>query len=269
MKRIVHILNAVHMPEAHPLSVAQRLTFESMRIAREGATGCDVSFVSTHYAEDDDALPPFVEHAPRLTRSLLDFGTFEPPRKLPLLADILAPLKTASADYVVFTNVDIGLQPYFYDFVSRAVDAGDTCFTVNRRDIALTPDRVQDLPAIWSQVGQAHPGHDCFVFPRALADSLDLDDVVVGMPWVGTVLLANLMCLLPATHVREDLHATFHLGSDKAWKADAMVAHRIHNARAALRVFDRLEAKHGSFAEASALKGWHAVARKQVQKAGA
>ena len=262
-RRYVHVVNAVALPEREQLYVAQKLTFETMRRARD-MSGIDVSFLSAHFPEDGGAVPAWFESSGHLTRSLLDFGVFNPARKLPLLGDVLDAARNVDADYVLYTNVDIGLMPHFYTWVDTCITRGCHACSINRRDIALEPNTPERLQEIWEQSGVPHPGSDCFMFPHALLNELDLDEAVIGMPWVGFLLLANLLCCVPGTSIHEDLRLTFHLGCDRTWGDDMFERHREHNQRAAMRVMDRLAAAHGPFEPKSRLHVHHRLAQQQV-----
>lgn len=265
MPSYVHLVNPVVFRPEHPLSRAQAITVESMRVAREMASDLDIGFLSAQYPEDHAAVPPFFTRTPDLDRSVLDLKPFEKRRKLPLLADLLARGHASSrADFLIFTNIDIGLQPYFYTAIDQRVAQGERCFTINRRTIKDAPASPERLPELWAQSGKAHPGHDCFVFPRHWVPRLDLGAICTGVPWIGFILLANLACLESTTRVHEDLHLTFHLGDDQAWTQPADLAYREHNAREALAVLRRLEKRHGPFARSSGLGQHVLLAEQQV-----
>ena len=109
MRTLAHIVNPVAIGETSDLFVAQPITFESMRLAREFARGTvDVSLHTAQFAEDHAIIPDYLACTPDLTRSVLDCGNFQVKRKLPLIKDILGRLYDASdAEYFIYTNVDI------------------------------------------------------------------------------------------------------------------------------------------------------------------
>ena len=62
-----------------------------------------------------------------------------PRQPLPRLGDIVAGLYNASsAEYFVYTNVDIGLSPAFYLRVKDTIESGYDALIVNRRDLPKT-----------------------------------------------------------------------------------------------------------------------------------
>ena len=108
--RIAHVINPVVVPPQSDLFIAQPVTFESMRRAAEWARGtAEVTLCAACYPEDEPLVPDGFLRTPSLERSVLNFGCFEKPRKLPLVGDILQRLYDASdAEWLVFTNVSTG-----------------------------------------------------------------------------------------------------------------------------------------------------------------
>lgn len=241
-----HVVNPVEFPSTHPLHTAQAVTLASMAAAAAHPDAPPVALVSAQFPEDRGAAPPGFVLTPDLQRSILDLGPFTPPRKLPLLADLLDRGHGAGpADHLVFTNIDIGLMPFFYVEVERLVRAGHVSFAINRRTIAAEPRDPAGLTALYAQVGAPHRGFDCFVFPRAWVPELELGRVTSGVPWIGRLLLANLGCLDPGFTVFTDRHLTFHLGDDRAWTSAADRPYRDHNLREARRALVALARRHG------------------------
>ena len=118
--RFAHIINPVIVPSSSDLFVAQPITFESIRIAKKLAMDdIDVSVYTAQFPEDQSIIPSWFEKTPDLTRSALDFVQSRKQRKLPLIGDILERLhQAADADYLIYSNVDISVQPFFYvDFL--------------------------------------------------------------------------------------------------------------------------------------------------------
>lgn len=102
-----------------------------------------------------------------LTRTVQDVGDFQIPRPLPLLFDVLE-LGAAAAkpqDFLIYTNSDICLQPYFYGAVRQLISAGYDAITINRRTFGDQRTGPLD-PLMMAEVGQPHKGYDCFVFSK-------------------------------------------------------------------------------------------------------
>lgn len=215
-----HVVNPVDVPESSDLFAAQPVTFETLRRAQAAAAGeVRVSLFSAQYPEDRRIVPPWIQPLPDLERSVLDVATFHRPRKLPLLRDILDRLyEAAAADFLIYTNVDIALQPYFYTGVRALIDEGYDAFVVNRRTISTGYRFPDALPRMYAEIGERHPGYDCFVFRRELYPRFELGRACVGANWVGRVLYANLACTADRFAAFTNLHMTFHLGDARAWR---------------------------------------------------
>lgn len=249
MIKLAHIVNPVQVTTSADLSLAQPLTFETMRRARRYASGeFDVAFYAAQYAEDRPAVPPDFLQTPDLERSVLDVGSFRRPRKLPLLKDILQRLYAATeADYLIYTNVDIGLLPHFYVTVHRLIEAGYDAFVINRRTITRRYSELSEIPLMYASVGRPHRGWDCFVFRRAAFSQYDLGAVCVGVPRAGLALLANLIVQADAFCEFKRLHLTFHRGDDRTWNTRPWADYAAHNTREVLALLRRLEQKYGPF----------------------
>ena len=250
MKTFGHIVNPVIVDRSSDLYTAQPITFETMRIARDFARDVvEVKLLTAQYPEDRALVPEWFQPTPDLGRSILDVGTFGKERKLPLLVDILNRLYTTlpEADYLIYSNVDISLMPHFYSAVKSFIDAGYDAFAINRRTISENFNGVEDIPLMFAEVGEEHPGHDCFVFRRNAYSRFNLGHVCIGVNWIGRVLLWNLMCHAQNFNEFKSTHLTFHLGNDKRWQGDGYSDYAVHNKREALKVLAELERQCGPF----------------------
>jgi hypothetical protein len=73
--------------------------------------------------------------------------SFDDNRKLPFIKDIInIAVAHSSADYVVYTNADIILQPYFYAYLHRQLTLGIDALTINRRRLPATFHDINQLP---------------------------------------------------------------------------------------------------------------------------
>jgi len=241
--KIAHVLNPVTAPAGSDLAVAQPLTFASLREARACAAGhAKVELLSAQFAEDRACVPEGFRPTPDLDRSVLDLGAFRVPRKLPLLGDILERAAGATdADYLVYTNVDIAVQPTFYRAVVLLLETeGYDGLTVNRRTIGDGHTRVEHLPLMQAELGRDHPGHDCFVFRREIQAKMDLGRVCLGVRWVARVMLMNLMAHCTRFERLPDKHLTFHVGDARRWDAEDFADYTEHNFREFLAARERL-----------------------------
>ncbi len=255
--KFVHVINPFRAEPPSDLCVAQPITFESMRRAKNFLVShCDgqleVDLVTTQYEEDHDILPHGFMHADDLNRSVLDFGEFSPSRKLPLIIDILKTgvAKAPEADWIIYTNVDIGLQPHFYMSVAALIEQGQRALIINRRTISADYQDPCQLPLIWGEVGQTHAGFDCFVFPAAVVDNLRLANLCVGAPGIGWALTVNLRILAGEQFtVLKDKHLTFHIGDDMVWTKQRYKGYAKFNRRELLDCISQLESIHGDLGQ--------------------
>lgn len=251
---IAHLVNPFHAPEGSEHAIAQAVTFESIRRATERASsgGVEVTPVCIAFPEDLDLVgPPFIAADP-LDRSVIDIAAFRTTKKFPLIGDLLSlgaraidrPPGPDTEDLIVYTNMDISLQPGFYTAITELVSSSRPAHVINRRTIPghyISPDQIE---AMCSEPGERHGGWDCFAFPRSWIDRLRLEGICIGAPYIGLAMLANLDALSGyrlAEH--KNLHLTFHIGNDATWRArtDLSEHNRLH-LRAAL---DALRAEHG------------------------
>ena len=223
--KFAHVLNPVRVEPSSDLFVAQPITFESMRVARENAEPeVDVELCAVFYPEDADHVPAGFRRLRTLDRSVLDLGKFELQRKYPLLVDILGRLAEAvpSADYLIYTNVDIALMPTFYTDVADLIAQGYDALTITRRTIPKKYTNPSELPLMYAEPGEPHPGHDCFIFKREALAQYDLGNICIGVHWIGRALELNQICTAKRYAAVKDRHMTFHLGDDRPWRDDRL-----------------------------------------------
>ena len=253
MNRLAHIVNPVLVNPSSDLFVAQPITFETMRVARDFCLGhVDVELFSAQYPEDHPVVPTGFHRTPDLEQSVLDYGQFQRHRKLPLLKDILDRLfQATSADYLIYTNVDIALLPHFYAAIDQFIRAGHDAFVVNRRTIAAKYAGLEQIPLMYADVGQPHRGWDCFVFRRDAYPGYNLGTICVGAPHVGLALIANLVAHASSFREMRFEHLTFHIGDDRSWRRGSYTDYAEHNSQEALRILADLEERHGAFDRSS------------------
>jgi hypothetical protein len=247
--RLVHILNPVGVGAGRGLGRAQSVTLAAIDAARTfSGDRVEVARVAVFYPEDEAAIPAgWLKSAP-LERSVLDLGTFAKPRKLPLLGDIFrkAERLIAAEDWVIYTNLDIAPMPFFYDAVTTLIRDHDAV-VINRRTIRDAFAGPEELPMMYADIGEPHPGSDCFVLPAAWLEELDLDTVCLGAPFVGQAMLLNLLVRAQAFHRTRDEHLTFHIGADAPWRSTIFDDYTSHNRAAYERVYRRATEGFGQF----------------------
>ncbi len=229
--RLAHIVRLVgDSPAARErhLHVAQPITFETMRRAKERSNHSkDISLWAVRHIEETTPIPQAFSEAPPLKNYARDFvpdlARIAPSSRLARIVDVLSSLQQASdADYLIYTNVDIGLQPQFYDAVYSYIRSGCDALCINRLDLPKAVDGVpllvEDLDRILALPGQRHPGIDCFVFHRSLLPLLNLGNVFLGAMPVGLVAMSQLRQHASRFRWIKNRRLTFHLGNDAVWQ---------------------------------------------------
>lgn len=264
--QIAHIINPVVPPSNSDLDVAQPITFESMRQAKSSVKDkIEVELLAAIYPEDEIVYPEGFERTKDLERSVLDLGEFSAQRKLPILKDILdRAYHYSDAEWVVYTNVDIALMPYFYDAIDSYVRQEDDALIINRRNISVSRSGVDDLTSMYAHIGKPHPGYDCFVFPRSWIPNLDVGGVCVGIPYVGLMLALAIKAKARSLRLIDEGHLTFHIGNDRHWRNEKFNDYRQYNAEETRKAVQRIEATYGRFDDS--LPSWAFFAVSQLME---
>ncbi len=220
--KIAHIVNPVNVTEKSDLFIAQPVTFETMRRAKQFATlsnDLEVELYFTCYEEDLAIKPLGFNETKLLEKSILSYKNFDKKRKLPLIKDILDRLyESSDADYFIYTNVDIAVMPHFYTEVNSIINNGYDGFVINRRTIDEKYTSIDEIPQMYSDIGEKHPGYDCFVFRRDAYPHYDPSTACIGANWIGRVLISNLILHSKKFKLFKHKHLTFHIGDDRSWK---------------------------------------------------
>lgn len=238
----VHVVNLYRQPGSESLGGDQLATIESMRRAQkfsEVVEGARVDFVAVHEDSDSHLMPADFRPAPQVRRTIADLAGFEDGPRFPFVFDILAAAPSTVATHVVFTNADICLQPTFYEFVCDALNSGYDSLVVNRRTIDARALGVSPNIA-GSELGEIHPGLDCFVFPRTWIGTFETNEACVGAGHVMRGVLHNLVAHAEALLVVTDAQLTYHFGDDRPWQSEARASYIAHNRREDRLVFDSL-----------------------------
>lgn len=218
--RIVHVVNpypASANPESGKL---QKLTYDSMRVARD-FDGGEITLVSVQHKDDEHLTPEGFCRGRYLDRFVTDLAVFRKPQPLPLLFDIVdrgAEL-AGPQDFIIYTNSDIILMPFFYsavrDFIKHGFDAMNICRRTIGRHV-LYEDR-ENLAR--SEVGDTHPGSDCFVFSREIYSHFIRNNACIGKEGVAKSLLFNMATAAKQMLVLRNVNLTYHIGDDRNWKS--------------------------------------------------
>ena len=192
----------------------QPITFQTLLTAKDFTTS-DVQIVTTQYEEDREIIPSQFTVLSNLERSVLDVDATLTKRKLPLIGDILQKLhEVENGDYYIFTNVDICVQPFFYDTLQTFIAQGHDAIIINRRRLRDDYKSVEELPLMYADRGKSHPGFDCFVFHKSLLDRFIFDEICVGISFLEVSFIHNLLAFAKNPLYVPDAQLTFHIGMD-------------------------------------------------------
>jgi len=250
--KIAHLIHPVIVPPNSDLLIAQPITFETIRTAREftaSEADLEVHLYAAQYEDEEPIpLPPVFIRTPGLTRSVRDIKAFKKGRKLALIKDLLDRLYQAGdADYLIYTNVDIALQPYFYRLVAAITRQGYDAFIINRRTIPGHYTSIEEIPLMLAEIGEKHPGWDCFIFERGLYPKFKLGNACIGTDWIGRMMVTNMAALARRFKVFQDLQATFHIGDERIWNSDEFSDYAANNKGACRETLEEFDKKYGPF----------------------
>lgn len=245
--RMLHVLNPFHAPPSSDNYLAQPITYQSMADAIDFARDyIPVDVLNLHLPDEEPVAHPVFTHTRALRESSKDHLP-DYPRNLPLLRDILdLAAEYEDYDWLVYSNVDIALTPAFYRRVAEYIADGHDAIVINRRTISKRISGLDQLGEAYGQIGQPHPGFDCFVFRRDLVEKFDLYDTLVGVHLIGRMLIWNLLKHARAPLVEKQEHLTFHIGDDVPSKDVGEIATIAHNFRQAARFWDATQAEDGA-----------------------
>lgn len=226
--KIAHVINPFKCTKDNSsyLYYAQPITFKSMLNAQLEAqkVGIDIKLYSVNYPEDDEIIPEYFIKLPHLKKSTIsEFPKIANNRKLPIIQEIFnSILKNSDADYIIFTNTDIGVQKNFYKKVNKFIIKDNLkSFIINRRDIPKFKDgkrlTEKDFDFIYNEKGTKHPGRDCFIMHRKLLEKINMNLMFTAFPPWGYTLYQCLKKIDKKIYEYTNEYLTFHLGTDMAW----------------------------------------------------
>ncbi|AFZ44907.1 hypothetical protein PCC7418_2771 [Halothece sp. PCC 7418] len=244
--KLAHIINPVNFTKGSEHERAQLITLESLYRAQDYASkrGVEVRLLSAQFPEDRKVVPDWMEATRDLKTSSLDYPEFLDKRKLPLISDIIErgieSIKDEEA--LIYSNIDIALQPYFYVRVAEKLKEGNNALSITRRTI---PENLTSLEEMYAQVGSKHPGDDCFVFAYNSFDKLNLKPVFVGAAWFDRILLLNCAAFCHPFEKIRDEQLTFHLGDDRSWFNEKTRTVASSNKDYLIELISEIEAEQG------------------------
>lgn len=214
-----HIVNPVGRNENAELFKTQLVTIDSFKRAKSAtSSGIEVESIAVVTPHNGEA-GAFADKTVFLERTVSDLHKFNQPRSLPLVSDLLdIGVACASGEYVVFTNSDIILTPWFYNCIAEFIDRGHDALVVNRRRIPVRLAN-QSYEVMLAHAGYAHNGYDCFVFKKSLYGKFVKSGICIGIPMAGNDIFYNIFTHAENPALLANQHLTFHLGLElvKAW----------------------------------------------------
>jgi len=279
--RFTHIINPFPAKAGSEHERAQRVTRAALQRAVAYAAGhgieARVAVVAAPDEQGDFVGEPFIS-APSLTRDIRDIAALEPRRPLPLIGDIVRSGHAVArdGDWLIFTNIDIHVQPDFYVALAALIRSSDdperAAFAVNRRTIGNDYAGPGQLDAMIDDAGQPHIGWDCFVFPMSFVPRMELGTCCIGSMAFDNLLLINMDVLSGGRgRVLQDVLLTFHIGDDQGWFGQGDYV--LHNGREAMKAVARLVKREGRYPDTGIGaehhqrvrdKFWAAVGRKDA-----
>lgn len=230
MISISHIINPVSSSENAELFQIQQITFASMLKAKKYSAGeNEIELCVINRSGESDFVPDEFKVLSPLHRDIRDVVNTK--KTYPFLNDIiLQHTQSTSADYVVYSNLDIAVMPFFYETVSAYINKGHDALVINRRRVHNRFSNEKNLNILFAEHGEVHTGYDCFVMKKPLINKFIFKDICLGVPAVGNDLFYNVFAFADNPVLLTDKHLTFHVGLElyKNWGDEIT---RNHNAR--------------------------------------
>jgi hypothetical protein len=189
------------------------ITCKSIIVALDNNKHLNVEVQIGCYVEDKSVVPENFSKILLLKESIHDHLKTTDNRKLPVLRELLTKtFESSTADYIIYSNPDIAIMPYFYHVIENWIKKGHDSLIINRRRIAKRFLNEADLQIHYAEAGKAHPGFDCFIFKRELIPKLELENVCIGVPHAENLLAHNLFIKTNNCLLVTDAHLTYHIG---------------------------------------------------------
>jgi len=198
-----HVVNPFDPGNSSEHKQAQRVTLASISHASAlaAAQGIAVEVVCAVFPEDEAHVrrEPLQCLLERLNVSAATaLPQFRHPVRLPFLNMLLyAGYSRGSGKYLIYTNIDIGLQPPFYLKLARQMQVmpGVPISSIREEFEHVDPAFGVEHAIARRGTGLQHPGHDCWAFPREWVPRLILGFTLVGVSMVATSLMQALHAL--------------------------------------------------------------------------
>ncbi len=223
-----HIINPVSIEENVELFETQKLSFASILKAKNYNDKIPIElFTVSANSNSLDCVPVPFKQLPKLDRTISDLVN-KANKNYPILSDIFKTAQThCKSDYIIFTNLDIALMPYFYEAVNHYVSLDHDAIIINRRRIKNRFKNETTLEALYAEAGKDHTGYDTFIIKRDLLDKFIYKNIAIGVPPAGNDIFYNIFAFAQKPILFTEKHLTFHVGLDlvKNWGNTAIVKH--------------------------------------------
>lgn len=213
---IAHVINPFDVSTSNEFYNIQNITIRSIEEASRFSNHFPIEHLAIIQQGSSLLLPSIFKPLKEIKRNVADKPSFSQEKQLPFIKDIFEiALNQSTANYFIFTNMDIGLMPHFYDFVHKQISDGIAdSILITRRRVGLQNLFSKDLSLIYSDIGKKHPGYDTFVIKREILQQFVLDDICVGVPFLEVSILHNLIAFSKKIEVFDNHHLTFHIGME-------------------------------------------------------
>lgn len=193
----------------------QPVTFSSIAAAKSFTSkNVSVDLYAICFRDEEEIVPDFFTLLPPLETSIHDVFADPSLPRLPFIQEILSKAADIDTDYIVYSNADIALMPYFYETLAHYINQGYDAISVNRRRLSYRYMSNHALPILYSDMGLSHPGFDCFVFKKELMRHLELDNLCLGIPFVEVALVHHMGAYAQKPLYLTKEHLTFHIGAE-------------------------------------------------------
>ena len=241
MIKLSHIINPVSEKEHAELFETQKISFASLIKAKEYAEKiCSVELCTIQRSSDNNFIPTSFISLPALTRDVRDLVK-ETNKPYPFLGDIIsAHAKFSEADYLIYTNLDIAVMPFFYEAIIGYIQQGHDAVVINRRRLNNRYEKEKNLALLYAEAGRDHTGYDCFVIKKSLIQKFIFKDICLAVPGAGNDLFYNVFTFAENPILFTEKHLTFHVGFElyKAWGDEAT---NLHNQKEFLKLLQELK----------------------------
>ena len=215
--KFTHVINPFTPKKGHDVAIAQPLAFESLKIAKKFSEDrIEVNQLAIFFEEDENIVPDHFIKFPTLKRFYNVNNNTN--KKFPFIKDVLdvAYNNSGENDFIIHSETDIILLPYFYDAILNMINNGFDSIIVNNRSVFNDSGSSPNLYNIWSEVGEPNIGWDCFIFKKKIYEKFLIGDALVGVNSIGKVLYINMRYFSEKFIEVKDSQLTNHLGESES-----------------------------------------------------